>query len=133
MPSLKITKDNSKKLLEFMNKNTVIILYHWNNCGHCRELEPLWQSSVNNIPTSYSVCDIEFDDMKHLDKDITTTNLFPAIIAYKNKKICDTFQKSRTIENISEFINKHISNTKTKPKAKPKPKAKAKPKAKKIT
>ena len=127
MPSLKITKDNSKKLLEFMNKNTVIILYHWNNCGHCRELEPIWQSCVYNIPLSYSICDIEYDNMKHLDKDITTTNLFPAIIAYKNKKICDTFQKSRTPENISEFIIKHLS----KPKANTKPKAK--PKAKKIT
>ena len=120
MPSLKITKNNVKDLLNFMNKNTVIILYHWNNCGHCRELQPIWQASVNNIPSCYNICDIEFDDMKYLENNIPTTNLFPAIIAYKNKKICDTFQKSRTIENISEFINKHISKTKDKPKPKSK-------------
>ena len=118
MPSSHITKDNSKKLLQFMNKKIVIILYHWNNCIHCHELKPIWESCVNDIPISYSICDVEYDNMKYLDKDITTTNLFPVIIAYNNKQIYDTLQKTRTKENITEFINKHISNVKPKPKPK---------------
>jgi len=45
MVNSEITKVDDKHIEELkkdLTKNGGIVLYHWNNCGHCRNFMPTW-------------------------------------------------------------------------------------------
>lgn len=120
MSSTKINSRNYKKILENMKDKFVVILYYWDNCGHCHELRPIWESSIKSLKKidKFDICEVEYSNMHYLENDIKTMHAFPSIIVYKNKNIYDEFKENRTPENILAFLKKYVD--------KPKPKAKSK-------
>jgi len=96
------------------NKDTVIIVYHWNSCGHCRSFMPMFHDLLNkerNLINFSNIFEVEYDNFKYLPNDLTDVNAFPMIIAYENGKKKEEFKEQRTKENLKKFIKDNSSKT----------------------
>jgi len=131
-------KINSKNNADILNKkkdnDRVIIIYHWNSCGHCHSLMSmlynLLMQDQDLIKTS-NLFEVEYDNFKFLPEDLRNVSAFPSIVCINKGKKVNEFNEQRTPENLSKFIKSNSSlKSKVKPIAKPKPKSKAKDKKK---
>jgi len=131
-------KINSKNNADILNKkkdnDRVIIIYHWNSCGHCHSLMSmlynLLMQDQDLIKTS-NLFEVEYDNFKFLPEDLRNVSAFPSIVCINKGKKVNEFNEQRTPENLSKFIKANSSlKSKVKPIAKPKPKSKAKDKKK---
>jgi thioredoxin-like negative regulator of GroEL len=104
MPLINITSDNAKMFCKLLKNNTFICLYHWNMCGHCIELLPIWRSVIEKIGKNANIVEIELDNMKYLDAKYSKIQGFPTILVYKNGKKVSEFKQPRTYKNLEKFI-----------------------------
>ncbi len=101
-------------LEEKKNNDTIIIIYHWNSCGHCKILMDMINDllmSQSNIFNKSNVFGVEYDNFKYLPDELTDVNAFPMIIAYENGKKKEEFKEQRTKENLEKFIKDNSSKT----------------------
>ncbi len=99
------------------NNDTIIIIYHWNSCGHCKILMDMINDllmSQSNIFNRSNVFGVEYDNFKYLPDELTDVNAFPMIIAYENGKKKEEFKEQRTKENLEKFIKDNSSKTSSK-------------------
>jgi len=104
-------------LEEKKNNDTIIIIYHWNSCGHCKILMDMINDllmSQSNIFNRSNVFGVEYDNFKYLPDELTDVNAFPMIIAYENGKKKEEFKEQRTKENSEKFIKDNSSKTSSK-------------------
>ena len=73
------------------NNDRVIIVYHWNNCGHCRSFMPILYDLLNTeqeLANKANIFEVEYSDFKFLPNELTNVSAFPSIISIeKGKKI----------------------------------------------
>ena len=101
-------------LEEKKNNDTIVIIYHWNSCGHCKILMDMINDllmSQSNIFNKSNVFGVEYDNFKYLPDELTDVNAFPMIIAYENGKKKEEFKEQRTKENLEKFIKDNSSKT----------------------
>jgi thioredoxin-like negative regulator of GroEL len=102
-------------LLENKKKNDVIIIvYHWNSCGHCRSFMPMFHDLLNrerNLMDMSNIFSVEYDDFDYLPNDLRNVNAFPMIIAYENGKKKEEFKEQRTEDNLRKFIKNNSSKS----------------------
>ena len=104
-------------LEEKKNNDTIVIIYHWNSCGHCKILMDMINDllmSQSNIFNRSNVFGVEYDNFKYLPDELTDVNAFPMIIAYENGKKKEEFKEQRTKENLEKFIKDNSSKTSSK-------------------
>ena len=132
-----ITKVDDKSLNSLINdisSHGCIILYHWDNCGYCRNFMPIWDILKDKYGHMKQFYEIELTTIKQAPTFFKSINSFPTIVAYLgngSEKV--KFENTRNMENLSSFIEKHVpdySKSESKPKSKPKPKPNPKPKSK---
>lgn len=95
------------------NNDIVIIVYHWNSCGHCRSFMPVFHDLLNrerDLMDMSNIFEVEYDNFKYLPNDLTDVNAFPMIIAYENGKKKEEFKEQRTPENLKKFIKSNASS-----------------------
>ena len=101
-------------LEEKKNNDTIIIIYHWNSCGHCKILMDMINDLLmyqSNIFNRSNVFGVEYDNFKYLPNELTDVNAFPMIIAYENGKKKEEFKEQRTKENLEKFIKDNTSKS----------------------
>jgi thioredoxin-like negative regulator of GroEL len=104
-------------LEEKKNNDTIVIIYHWNSCGHCKILMDMINDllmSQSNIFNRSNVFGVEYNNFKYLPDELTDVNAFPMIIAYENGKKKEEFKEQRTKENLEKFIKENSSKTSSK-------------------
>ena len=141
-----ITKVDDKSLNVLTNdisSHGCIILYHWDNCGYCRNFMPIWDILKDKYGHIKQFYEIELSTIRQAPEVFKSIKSYPTIVAYVgngSEKV--KFEDTRNMENLSSFIEKNVpdynkseskskSEPKTKSKPKSEPKTKSKPKTKK--
>jgi len=111
-------KINSKIAGGFLEKkkddDRVIIVYHWNNCGHCRSFMPILHNLLHEqreLARMANIFEVEYDDFDYLPKDLTNVSAFPLVVSIEKGQKVDEFNEQRTPENLEEFIKKNKSSS----------------------
>ena len=81
-----------------------IVLYHWNQCGHCIDFLPIWKNVVNACKNSL-IAEVEYNNFKYITKKYANIVAFPTICIYEDGILKGTFDgKKRTFNNVKKFI-----------------------------
>lgn len=99
-------------LKEKKDDDRVIIVYHWNSCGHCRNFMPILYNLLQHereLLNMANIFEVEYSDFNFLPPELTNVSAFPSVVAIQNGEKVDEFSEQRTPENLSEFIKKNSS------------------------
>ena len=111
----KINSNQTGKILD-KTKDTcrIIIVYHWNNCSHCRTFIPILYDLLQKKPEllkTAKIFEVEYNDFKYLPEELTNISAFPSVVAIENGKKVGEFSEQRTPENLTEFIKSNSSKS----------------------
>lgn len=103
-----VDKKSLNKLQSDIKKDgATIILYHWNNCGHCHRFMPNWHQLKSMFGNLYNFYDIEYSKMQEAPNTFGNIHSFPTIRMYlTNGKI--NYDGSRDVETLSKFIKSNV-------------------------
>ena len=108
----KVDSNSIEKLKDKIKQNGAIILYHWNNCGHCQRLMPVWYDLINKF-ADRQFYQIELNYMQRAPHEFKRITSFPHITAYDTitgNKV--DYDGHRDLESLSSFVK---SNSKPLP------------------
>ena len=124
-----INRVNNKSLntiIDDISSHGCILLYHWKDCGHCRSFMPVWDNLKDKYGNIKQFYEIELSTIRQAPEVFKSITGFPTIVAYVgNGSNKVTFEKSRDIKTVSQFIEDYVPNY-DKPKSEVKPKSKSK-------
>jgi len=109
-PVIALTMDNFHPLIE--NGFTFVKFFApW--CGHCKRLAPTWEELAQQLNTEGEVkiahVDCTQDDNKELCTDQEVEG-YPTLFLYRNGLKISEYNGSRVLEDLLEFIKRHISH-----------------------
>ena len=110
MPLIKVNSAIKGGKLEENINNNAIVVYHWNNCGHCRQFMPLLYKTLEinkQLKDKANVFEIEYSNFNFIPDYLRNVNAFPYIVAYKKGSIIEEFNDQRTIPKIEAFISRN--------------------------
>ena len=117
----KVTSKITGGLLSKQKDNDrVIIVYHWNSCGHCRSFMPILHNLLNQekeLLDMANIFEVEYDNFKYLPPELTNISAFPSVVSIEKGVKKDEFSDQRTPENLREFITSNASLSSTTPKS----------------
>lgn len=90
----------------------VIIVYHWNSCGHCRNFMPILHNLLaeqKQLEQMSNIFEIEYDDFQYIPRELTNVSAFPLVVSIEKGNKVDEFNEQRTPENLQEFIQRNKS------------------------
>ena len=109
----KVTSKITGGLLSKQKDNDrVIIVYHWNSCGHCRSFMPMLYNLLNqdkDLLNMANIFEVEYDNFKFLPNELTNVSAFPSVISIEKGQKKDEFSEQRTPEKLSEFIKSNAA------------------------
>jgi len=100
-------------LTEQKDKDRVIVVYHWNSCGHCRSFMPMLYNLLNkekDLLNMAKIFEVEYDNFKFLPPELTNVSAFPSVVSIQNGVKVDEFSEQRTPEKLREFIKSNASS-----------------------
>ncbi len=111
MPLIKVNSViKGGTLQEKLNNNNVVIVYHWNSCGHCKAFMPLLYKvleSNDDLKSQANVFEIEYSNFNYIPNYLRNVNAFPYIVAYSKGKLIEEFNDQRTIPKIEAFLSRN--------------------------
>ena len=137
----KVDNKSLNTVMKDISSHGCILLYHWKDCGHCRNFMPIWDILKDKYGHIKQFYEIELSTIRQAPEVFKSIKSYPTIVAYVgngSEKV--KFEDTRNMENLSSFIEKNVpdynkskSEPKSKSKSEPKlkPKSKSKPKTKK--
>jgi hypothetical protein len=117
--STTITNVTPENLDEIYNNKTIngcIILYHWNNCGHCNRFKPTWDALKDIYGNTKQFYDIELTALREAEQyeRFPTISSFPTIHVFpKNSEEYIEYSGTRDIDHLSNFIETTVPNKST--------------------
>lgn len=106
-----LSPENSKQINSLLEKQTCVIFYYWNMCGHCHHVKPIWNEIVKKCmkKKNIAIINVEISNLKLLKaKCRKNINGVPTFIKYANGKKVDEFRGNRIFEELYAFVNKKI-------------------------
>ena len=106
-----INKKTIPNFLDNFNEKNWLIFFHWDKCGYCHKIRPVWDELVsNNINKDINFAEIENSDMEPFLKQTNSpaVRYFPYFMLYK-KGLNIPFNDETNINTFNNFINKNIS------------------------
>lgn len=100
-------------LTEQKDKDRVIVVYHWNSCGHCRSFMPMLYNLLNkekDLLNMAKIFEVEYDNFKFLPPELTNISAFPSVVSIQNGVKVDEFSEQRTPDKLREFIKSNASS-----------------------
>ena len=98
----------NKESLSKINKPIVVKFYApW--CGHCVSLKPIYEELANQLDCE--IYEVNCDEEKELMK-LYEIKGFPTIKLIHNEKTIDTYNKTRTLENMKAWIDEKLKESK---------------------
>lgn len=117
----KVTSKITGGLLSKQKDNDrVIIVYHWNSCGHCRSFMPILYKLLNeqrDLLNMANIFEVEYDNFKYLPSDLTNVSAFPSVISIEKGIKKDEFSDQRTPEKLKDFITSNTALSTTVPRS----------------
>ena len=94
------------------NKDAFIHYFH-PQCGHCKELEPQWESLVKTLKANYKNADLLIAKIRNdVMNDVQAHNKiqgFPTIFVLKNGKKVDEYSGDRGAASLLKYVKKAFS------------------------
>ena len=86
-------QDNGKKM----------ILFHWNDCGYCKKMMPVWDNLQNDYPNSFSK--VEKAEITPAHENEFNITGYPVIFMTKNNKKYKEYNGERTYDAFKNFLD----------------------------
>ena len=80
------------------------ILFHWKNCGHCKNMMPEWDNFQSTYKGSISVSKIEKDENPSLIKTLGITGYPTVLLLDANNKKLDSYSGERTANAFMSYV-----------------------------
>lgn len=94
-----------------IEKGVTIVKFFAPWCGHCKRLAPTWDDLAGKFATNplakVAKVDCTLDDSKDLCNEQGVDG-FPTVFLYKNGEKLEEYNGSRTLDDLYEFVNKHV-------------------------
>ena len=91
------------------NNGVWLVWYYADWCGHCKTMEPEWDSLKENNVHSVNLAKVNDDFVSQVKNDAPVQG-YPTIILYKNGKVVGVHNGERTAENFNDYINSNITS-----------------------
>jgi thioredoxin-like negative regulator of GroEL len=84
----------------------ILVLFHAEWCGHCKELEPEWKQFVKSVRESMPIASVESSFMGEVQgyKEIDG---FPTLMIIRGNNVIQKFNGQRTASAIKQFYMKY--------------------------
>lgn len=82
-------------------------------CGHCKRLSPTWNSLREKFHNHNIVNIFKVDCNSESNKDLCNSekiDSFPTLFIYKDGVKISEYVGTRSIEDLTDFVNKHIGH-----------------------
>jgi thiol-disulfide isomerase/thioredoxin len=83
-----------------------LILFHMNDCGHCKTLMPEWEKFVDENSTNIATRSVELNDDPSLVKKYKIDGFPTIILIGKGGKKLDTYEGPRTAAGLLAYVKK---------------------------
>jgi len=101
-------KNPNQIFSKFVNSNKdVLCLYHWKECGYCREFAPIWDNVIRQMKDKINVVSIELEGIRGLESKYSVVS-FPTILIYRNGERFKEFNKNRNEKELMKFIDSYL-------------------------
>ena len=88
--------------------NEKLTLFHWNNCGHCKNMMPDWEKLEQAYPNQ--TLKYEKDEISEEQMTEFNINGYPTICIVKDGKKYKDYEGGRTYEELEVFLKENISS-----------------------
>lgn len=82
-------------------------------CGHCKRLSPTWNTLRQKFATQNSVNIFKVNCNSDVNKELCNNEKiegFPTLFLYKDGVKISEYIGSRSVEDLTHFVNKHLSH-----------------------
>lgn len=94
-----------------IEKGVTIVKFFAPWCGHCKRMAPTWDDLAGKFAGNNQAKVAKVDCTLEENKDLCneqSVDGFPTIFLYKNGEKIEEYNGSRTLEDLFEFVSKHI-------------------------
>ena len=110
--------DNVNKINDLLknNDNTIVILLFADWCGACQHFKPTWESTIKKIKDTPNLltANVESNNFENLDIDTGNIMGYPTVEVHKGGKKIDGFVGGKSEEQLMNFFNKYLKQTRWK-------------------
>jgi hypothetical protein len=107
----KIEEKDSLKLDKHLPTMSGVILFHHPGCIHCIMLKPKWEMMKKKINTGGEIMEVNAKALEGSKHPIRNKiDGFPMIVCVQNGEIKEKFSEERNIENMLQFVTKHLND-----------------------
>jgi thiol-disulfide isomerase/thioredoxin len=107
----KIEENDSLKLDKHLPTMNGVILFHHPGCIHCIMLKPKWELMKKKINSGGEIMEVNAKALEESKNPIRNKiDGFPMIVRVQNGEITDKFSEERNIENMLQFVTKHLND-----------------------
>jgi len=107
----KIEENDSLKLDKHLPTMNGVILFHHPGCIHCIMLKPKWELMKKKINSGGEIMEVNAKALEKSKNPIRDKiDGFPMIVRVQNGEITDKFSEERNIENMLQFVTKHLND-----------------------
>jgi thiol-disulfide isomerase/thioredoxin len=85
-----------------------LTLFHWNNCGHCKNMMPDWDKLEKAYPNQ--TAKYEKDEISEEQMSEFKINGYPTICIVKDGKKYKDYEGGRTYDEMEVFLKENISS-----------------------
>lgn len=107
----KIEPNNASQFEEKINNMSGPVLFHHPECIHCVMMRPMWIKVIkklNNKNVNCQILEVNAQALPMIDHPLGKVDGFPRLINVENGVEKDVFSNERNVENMLEFVMKHL-------------------------
>lgn len=107
----KIEPNNASQFEEKINNMSGPVLFHHPECIHCVIMRPMWIKVIkqlNNKNISCQILEVNAQALPMIHHPLGKVDGFPRLINVENGVEKDVFSDERNVENMLEFVMKHL-------------------------
>ena len=107
----KIEPINASQFEEKINNMTGPVLFHHPECIHCVMMRPKWIQVIkrlNNKNIGCQILEVNAQALPMINHPLGRVDGFPRLINVQNGKETDVFSDERNVDNMLQFVMKHL-------------------------
>ena len=107
----KIEPNNASQFEEKINNMSGPVLFHHPECIHCVMMRPMWIKVIkklNNKNVHCQILEVNAQALPMIQHPLGQVDGFPRLINVENGLEKDVFSDERNVDNMLEFVMKHL-------------------------
>jgi thioredoxin-like negative regulator of GroEL len=109
----KIEPNNASQFDEKINNMSGPVLFHHPECIHCVMMRPMWIKVIkrlNNKNVNCQILEVNAQALPMINHPLGKVDGFPRLINVENGVEKDVFSDERNVDNMLEFVMKHLKS-----------------------